>query len=366
MTNDDQAPRPGGAYPPPPPGGMAPPPPPPGAAYTPQQPAMPDQPPVYAPQPAPVGQVLPPTYMQPASAAAHPSKKRSGWIIALIVGLLLMCGLGACITTFLVSSGSGDKDKITQSETHYGAAEAAVIVANSAIETATASETTDQMTLAIGEATKSIRTARDEIASAKSSAEQLKDSQGRTNYLASLTAATAALDGLENVVGYLGTASGMVSKSTEAGEITKKANSSLDEAVVLGNKGSYTKMRSKAVAASDGYARATVLFEEADKLDPTAELAKMATYARKRKQQADIVIRMADEGKAGRLSAYNADIKKQSALAKAAMAVGTPAILSDPNWAQNRLAAIEKTVMADAEKADTLRKQALQELGYTQ
>ncbi|MEI7813986.1 MAG: hypothetical protein WCJ13_04255 [Coriobacteriia bacterium] len=48
------------------------------------------------------------------------------------------------------------------------------------------------------------------------------------------------------------------------------------------------------------------------------------------------------------------------------MAVGTPAILSDPNWAQNRLAAIEKTVMADAEKADTLRKQALQELGYTQ
>ena len=122
----------------------------------------------------------------------------------------------------------------------------------------------------------------------------------------------------------------MVSKSNEAGEITKKANSDLDDAVGLGNKSSYAKMRAKAVAASDGYAKATILFEEADKLDPTAELAKAATYARKRKQQSDIVIRMAEAGKAGRFSAYNSDIKKQAALGKAAMAAGLPAILYRP------------------------------------
>jgi hypothetical protein len=221
------------------------------------------------------------------------------------------------------------------------------------------------MTVAITVATKSVRTSRDEIASARTSAEQLKESQGKTDYLASLTAATAALDGVENLVGYLDTASGMVGKSNEAGDITRKANSDLDESVALGNKNSFTRMRAKAVAASAGYAKATFLFEEADKLDPTAELAKAASYTRKRKEQADVVIRMADAGKAKRYSAYNSDIKKQAALGKAAMAAGLPAILTDSKWAQNRLAALGKAIMADAEKADTLRKKALGELGYT-
>jgi flagellar basal body-associated protein FliL len=306
-----------------------------------------------------------PSYAQPTPPADTPPKKRRGWIIALVVGLLLLCGLVACATVFLASGSSGDKAKVTQSETHYTAAETALASAESALESATAAGNGDQMTVAITVATKSVRTSRDEIASAKASAEQLKDSAGKTDYLASLAAATAALDGLENLVAYLDTASGMVSKSNEAGTITKQANSDLDEAVTLGNKGSYARMRSKAAAAAAGYAKATFLFEEADKLDPTAELAKAATYARKRKEQADVVVRMADSGKAGRLSAYNADIKKQAALGKAAMAAGLPAILTDPNWAKNRLAALGKTIMADAEKADTLRKKALGELGYT-
>jgi hypothetical protein len=282
-----------------------------------------------------------------------------------VIGLLLLCGISACVTIFVVSNGSGDKDKITQAETHYSAAETALAGAESAIATATASGTQDEMAVAITVATKSVRTSRDEIASAKTAAEQLKDSQGKTDYLASLAAATAALDGLENFVAYLDTAGGMLSKSTEAGEITKKANSDLDEAVSLGNKRSFSKMRSKAAAASAGYAKATFLFEEADKLDPSAELAKVAVYTRKRKEQSDVVIRMAEAGKAGRLSAYNSDIKKQAALDKAARAAGLPAILTDPDWAKNRLAALGKTIMADAEKADTLRKKALEELGYT-
>ena len=352
MTNEDQARPPSGAYPPPPPGHMAPPPPPPGPS------------PYQRPQPAAYAPVSPPSYAQPNPPVATPPKKRSGWIVALVISLLLLCGLGACIAAFLIAGGSGQKDKITQAEMHYAAAETAVAAAESAIESATAAGNPDQMTAAIAEATKAVRSSRDEIAAAKASAEQLKESQGRTDYLASLVAATAALDGLDNLVAYLDTASGMVEKSNEAGRITKKANSDLDDAVGLGNKSSYTQMRTKALAASAGYAKATMLFDEADKLDPSAELAKAAVYTRKRKEQSDVVIRMADEGKAGRLSAYNADIKKQAALGKAAMAAGLPAILSDPNWAENRLAALGKTIMSDAEKADTLRKKALEELGF--
>ena len=358
MSNDDRTPQPPGAYPPPPAGAAAPPPPPPGVPY----PAP--QPPAYAQPAPPAAQPAQPVYAPPTPSAGAPPKKRKGWIIALIVGLLLVCGLGACITTFLMSGSSGEKDKVTQAETHYAAAEKALTAAESALESATAAANTEQMTAAIAVATKSVRTSRDEIASAKASAEQLKDSPGKTDYLASLAAATKALDGLENLVAYLNTASGMVGKSNEAGTLTKQANSDLDEAVSLGNKSSYAKMRTKATAAAAGYAKATFLFEEADKLDPTAEFAKAATYTRKRKAQADVVVRMADEGKSGKFSAYNADIKKQAALGKAAMAAGLPAILSDPNWAQNRLAELGKTIMADASTADTLRKKALAELGY--
>jgi len=358
MTSEDQTSPPPGAYPPPPPGGAAPPPPPPppGAYYPPQPPAA--GVPVSAPGTPP--QVVP---QQGSPSARPPKKKGKGGIIALVVALLVLCGLGACVAVFLFS-GSGEKSKIAQAETHFTNAETAVGAAESAIASATAAGTGEAMTSSVAAATKSIRTARDEVASARATAETLKDSQGKTDYLASLAAATSALDGLENLIRYLDTASGMVAKANEAGAIAKKANEDLDDAIGYGNDSSYSKMRSKAVAARDGYAKATVLFEEADKLDPSAGLAKVTTYTRKRKEQSDVVIRMADNGKAGRLSAYNDDIKKQAALGKDAMAAGTPEILDDPKWAEKRLADLSTSIMADAEKTDTLREKALKELDY--
>lgn len=351
MTNDDLTPQPG-AYQPPPGAALAPPPPPP-----PPGGFAPSPPPPSTPGASPQG------YPQPTAPSAKPPKKGKGWVIALVVVLLVLCGLGACLVAFFMG-GAGERDKITQAETHYSAAETGVGAAQSAIESATASGGAEQMSASVVVAAKAIRSSRDEIASARASAEQLKDSQGKTDYLDSLTAATAALDGLENLVRYLDTASGMAAKTKEAGEIAKKASSDLNDAIGYGNDGSYSKMRTKAAAAASGYAKATSLFEEADKLDPSAGLAKVATHTRKRKEQSDIVIKMAGEGKAGRISAYNADIKKQAALGKAAMAAGEPAIITDPNWAENRLADLGRTIMTDAEKADTLRKKALEELGY--
>ena len=59
------------------------------------------------------------------------------------------------------------------------------------------------------------------------------------------------------------------------------------------------RMKTKAGAASADYGRAAQLFREAHKLDPSAGLDKAAAYAAKRKEQADLVRRMADEGDAG-------------------------------------------------------------------
>jgi hypothetical protein len=364
-------------YPPQPPGGgMAPPPPPPPPGAFPQQPAAtppqpqypPPGPPAYTPQ-QPV-QPPQPQYGQPQAPPPAPKKKRTGLIIALIVGLLLLCGIGGCagIVFFAASSSStssADKTLVTQAETHFSAAMDAVDRADKAL-TGAASQPPAQVTIVVASANKELRTGRDEIAAAKVSAEQLKDSQGKTDYLASVAAAAKTLDALQDMLAVMDSTNGMAAKAAEAGKLAAAANDQLDYAVSRANGGSYGDMRKQAQAAATNYTKAALLFREAAKLDPSAGLDKAALYCDKRKAQADVVTRMAGEGKARKVSAYNADIKRQAELGKQAQAVGVPAIVSDPNWGKSRLEAVTKAVEEAAKQADELRAKALKELGITQ
>ena len=329
----------------PPPGGMAPPPPPPPPGMF-QQP-MPSQPPAQPQPPAP--------------------KKRTGLVIGIVVGVLvLLCALGGCVALFgAMSKSSSQKATIQQAETHYDAAMKAVETATSSLKKASSGSSADTKA-AIAETNKLLRTGRDEIAASKTSAEQLSDSSGKADYQKSLVAAVATLDALQDMVAYMDTATGMADKAVQAAALTKAGNKSLNAAIGSGNAGKYSLMRTQAVAASTAYTKAALLFGQAHALDPSAGFDKAAAYAQKRKLQADVVIRMADEGRASRLSAYNADIKKQAALGKQAESAGTPAIVSDPNWAEHRLAAMGDKIDAAAKVADALRAQALKELGITQ
>ena len=85
----------------------------------------------------------------------------------------------------------------------------------------------------------------------------------------------------------------------------------------------------------------------------------------RRKKQAAIIVRMASEGTAHRISAYNADIKRMNAAGRAADKVGAPAIVNDTSWAEKRLASLGTKISDSAGKADELRAKALKELGYT-
>jgi hypothetical protein len=348
--------QPPGSYPPQPPtpGGMAPPPPPPPGAF-PQPGAQPTMP----PQPGS------PQAGFPAPAPA-PKKKRTGLVIGIVVGVLALCGLGACaIGVGVLSSSNAEKDIITQAEQHFGTGMKDVEAASVSLKK-TSSGSAAEITAAIADANKKLRDGRDEVAAARVSAERLKDSAGKTDYLNSLKAATATLDALQDMVGYMDTASGMAAKATQAAALTKSANASLNKAIDSGNAHHYSTMRSQAVSASTNYTKAAVLFRDAHALDPKAGLDKAAVYAEKRKLQADIVVRMGEEGKAGRLSAYNADIKKQAALSRQAEAAGTPAIVSNPNWAENRLADLGAKIESLGKQADDLRAKALKELGVTE
>jgi len=360
MTDEDRPQAPQGGIPAPP-GGLAPPPPPPATAPAPPPPASVPAPPPPTPAAAPAPIQVP----DPVAAPAAPPKRRNGLLIALIIGFVLFCGISACLGVFLfASSGSGDDEIISQAEVHFSRAETSVSTVESAISAAGETDDVAKIAAAVAQADNAIRVSRDEIAAARASIEQLDDSQGRSDYLAALDAATLTLDGLQDLVGYLDTATGMAGKAAAAGDLIVKANANMESAIALGNKNSYTAMRAKAVAAAGLYAKATFLLDEADKLDTTAGLKKAASYTDKRRQEADILVRMADSGKAGRVSAYNADIKRQVAMGKAAVAIGLPAIISDPNWADKRLESLTASITAAATRTDQLHTQALTELDY--
>lgn len=339
--NDQQPPAP---YPPQPPGEMAPPPPAPEpGAYPPQAP----------------GPAAPP----PGEGSAP--KKRSWLVVTLVLAaVVVVLGLVACVAAIGVFSGAkADMKAIQLAETHYTAG---VRYTNSASDTLgeTAKDST-ALKASAEDAGKDLEKGRDELAKATAAAKELKESQGRTDYLASLKAAEDALDALEDLAEYENTAGDMVAKVVRGATLLKAANSSLGKAVSSGNAKKFSLMQVQAGAAAINYGKAEVLFKQADKLDPSAGLDKAVTYAEKRKLQSDILVRMAKEGKAGKTSDYNADVKKQAALSKEAKAIDLPEMVSDPNWSKDRTAEFREKYSTASKQANDLRKKALEEIGFS-
>jgi len=328
-------------------------------AGTGDQPQPPAAPPT-APPPAYVAPVEVP--VDPAQAAAPPKKKRTGLIIGLIIGFLAICGLAACATLMLSSvAANDDTELITTAETHYAAAQAAVDAATKSIENASG----DQAQAAIDAAGKELRTGRDEIAASRVAIEQIEDSQGRTDYLGSLDAATEALDGLEDLLAYMSTTNDLTARMEEASDVASRAHEDLNDAITAGNVEKYSTMGKKATAARDGFGKAAEMFREAHELDTSAGLDKAAIYADKRKAQAVVVVRMADEGKDDKTSAYNKSIDKMNKLGKEADKIGEPDIISDSNWVENRLSVLNESVLAAAARADELHAKAVEELDFS-
>jgi len=323
--------------------------------YPPQQGGMAPPP----PPPPPPG-----LFPQQSATAPAPKKRRVGLIIGIVAAVLLLCALGSCVALigFGVIGGSGQRATVAQAEQHFSAALSSVATASAAVKEAVGADDA-KATAAVDSADKALRNGRDEIAAARAAIEGLDASQGKDDYLASLTSATEALDALQDLVAYMGTATDMASKVDEAGTTGSKAISDLSAAIKSGNSNAYSRMKRQAQAASAGFAKAALLLRDAAKLDTSVGLDKAAAYMDKRKAEADLTVKMADEGKAGKMSAYNADIKRVKTLRAQAAAIGTPAIVEDPQWVEKRLETLSTQITDAAQKADQLRTKALQELG---
>ncbi len=333
--------------------------------FTPQPPQMPAAPPQPPSPPAGYSAPVapPPAYGAPPQPAP---KKRGVLTIVIVAVLLLVCVPAACVGAFAVSEFSSrakTREAVVQAETHYNAAMDAVSRASDALGAEGATADAEALTEIASATTAELRTARDEIAAARAAVEPLEDSEGRTAYLGSLDAATDALEALDGLMGTLERSGEVVTRVSEASTSASKARNDLNAAVKAGNSSKYSTMRSKALAASSKFSEAASVFDLAHDVDPTAELDKAADYMRAMRKQADLVVKMADDGKAGRTSAYNAKIKELNALQSDAKKIGDPAILEDPNWFATGMTELAATVDEASTRADTLHAQALSSFG---
>jgi hypothetical protein len=284
----------------------------------------------------------------------------------VVVAVVAGCALFLCLALVIggvLGSGGKDKAAVAVAEEHFKAAESAVASATAAIAGIDSSDSgTSGVSEAVDSAVKSLRVGRDEIAAARASIEQLKDSTGKRDYLESLDSATRALDGLEDYLAYVDDASGMLALAKDARKAERAAVDDLNAAVDAGNANKYSKMHSRGRDAWNGFVKAGDLYREAHKVDKTAGFDKAAEWVALRRKQASVVIVMSNDGKAGRIRSYNKGVSKLKKLDKQLEKIGQPAILKDEDWIQTRLADLMKRIEDSAKAADTARQRALEQL----
>ncbi len=298
-----------------------------------------------------------------ATPGPAPKRKRTGLVVLLVV-LVALCGLGSWATGLAGLGSGGDAQVVKQAEVHFSAMMSAVDTASIAVESLQPDGDPAKAELVVNEASEALQVGRDEIEAARKAIEQLDDSVGKRDYLAALDAANESLDGLEDLAAYLGAATRMLESMGKAAAAASTANNSLNEAIAAGNSGGYDQMKSKATSAAAEYVEAAKHFDAGHAVDESAGLDRSAAYVRTRKTVADVVVKMAADGKAGRTSAYNKGIASMKTLNAQAEKISEPEIVTDPDWVKNRLAKFGEAITAAATSADELRTKALAELSH--
>lgn len=297
----------------------------------------------------------------------QPKKKGRGGLIALgVIALVLVCGIGSCAALggAALFGGGGDKAAIAKAESRYSAAGTYLKDAGASLS-GIDSANSAALQAEIAKRQTGLANARQEVAQAKTEIGAIADSVGKRDYIGSLDAADKALNDLQAVWDYAKNMSLLSDKITEAAATSDKANNTLNEAISAGNAHSYSKMKSKAKAASALWAKAASQYRAAAALEPGSGLDKSAKRCDKIKQQADIVVRMAGEGAKNKVGAYNSDIKKENSIRAAAEAIPLPEIVRNPSSLTDKLKTLAESATAAGKEADDLHSKALQELGYS-
>lgn len=286
--------------------------------------------------------------------------KSAGRAIAVVLVLLALAGVGFAVALAMGSQRSADAKVIGVAESHFALAMEQAKTISESVEDATGDDVTETASTAkLDQASDAVEAGRAEIEAARAAIRQLDASEGRTLYMKSLDSAEEAFEALADLVDYARTTTGVYARMNAAADLASTANKQLNDAVSAGNKGDYSAMNTTGEAARTSFLKAAKLFDEAQALDPSSELKYSAQYARLRQEQAELVMRMAADGKAGRLSAYNDAVAKLQKLDAKAEDVPQPAIVADPTLTARRIDALNAAITSAAARADRQHAEAL-------
>ncbi len=310
--------------------------------------------------PPPPAPPLAPGYAPPAP----PPRKRNVGAVVLVVIAVLLCVTAACIGTVtysVLSSGAKTRDAVRQAESHLDAATKELEAATQSLDEYLNGRDAGAEA-AVGSR---LRATRDEIAAARATIEALPDSEGKSLYLSALEEANKAVESVEQLLGTVGVIIDLSEQVKRGGADVEAGNKALNAAIKAGNRRDYSTMKTQARLASRKYASGARIFSDAHEAEPSAGLDKVVDYANLRKKQADLIAKMADEGRAGRTSSYNKLVDQQAALSDKAEMAGTPDIVSDPEWGRKRVELQQSAFEGAADRADELRARALKAFGIT-
>lgn len=293
------------------------------------------------------------------SAMSGPSPVRrvgKGWVVAVFVavaGLLALAACGAFVVLPAMRDRAALEERVREADRHYGAAvkrvEAVAVVTE---------DTEATLESQASSANAGLDAAAAELDDARATLEQLGPSEARDTYLSGLDEAEKGLGALREAVEFLDRAGGILRRVEAAAEAARTARQRLNEAIALANQDKYDAAKAKAGEGERLLKDAESSYRQAHEIDREAGLDKAAAHVAKQREEAVLLQRMADLGKAGKVSDYNDTISRVTKLRAEVDKLPQPEIVTDPDWAKKRMTSVGARVERHLGRADELVERA--------
>jgi hypothetical protein len=255
----------------------------------------------------------------------------------------------------------GDKTKVEQAkkaaDDHWQRATKAMAAVSSTLDKA---QPVKPKTLArdvarvTGQARTGVDKARGELKAAAAAIEPLRASKMKTAYTSAVSEADAALADLDRMLAYIEHIGRLYEFSLKGSAQVHDATLNLDRAISAANQNNYAACGRFATRASNSLTAGAALFSSGDKTDRSAGFAKAVAYATKLKEEAALLVELADAGSKKQLPRYNALAARQRVVQQAVASMVQPEVIATTNWAALGLKRYQDSIQLHLDRGQAL------------
>jgi hypothetical protein len=176
----------------------------------------------------------------------------------------------------------------------------------------------------------------------------------KTAYTGAVDEAGAALADLDKMLTYIEHIGRLYEFSLKGSAQVHDATLNLDRAISAANQNDYAASKRFASRASDSLAAGAALFAAGDKTDRSAGFAKAVAYAAKLKEEAVLLVQLADAGAKKQTALYNTLAARQRVVQQAVAAMVQPEVIATTDWAALGLKRYQDSIQQHLDKGQAL------------